>query len=105
MPNDEPFPKETVRDLIGIARALYLAFKGMGPAYRDHMTRVTIIGTKLSRALEKASKGGPGTWNQRTAWLMAEESAQELGTLVDKYVPATVLIRAAGERLKRNPRT
>lgn len=76
MPTDEPYPRETVRDLIGIARALYVAFRKMGPAYATLLSRVTAIGTKLSRAFDKASKGGPGTWNQSTAWLMAEEAAK-----------------------------
>lgn len=101
MPNEEPFPFEAVRDLIGIARALYLAFKGMGPAYVTHMGKVASIGNQLQRAVEKAKKGGPGTWNHTTAWLMAEQAAKDLGTLVDKYMPATVLIRASGERLAR----
>ena len=98
---DLPFPKEVVRDLIGITRALYVAFKGMGPAYADQLSRVTQIGAKLSRALEKGQKGGPGTWNSNTATLMAEQAAKELGSMVDAYLPAKVLIKAASGRLKR----
>jgi len=98
---DEPFPKEVVRDLIGIARALYTTFKAMGPAYSEQLNKVTQIGAKLSRALEKGQKGGPGTWNATTATLMAEQAAKELGSMVDVYLPAKVLIKAASGRLKR----
>lgn len=101
MPTDEPFPFEAARDLLGIARALYVAFRGMGPEYSTHLDRVASIGNHLQRAIEKAQKGGAGTWNQKTAWLMAEQAAQDLGTLVDKYVPASLLIRASRERLAR----
>lgn len=101
MPADEPFPKEAVRDLIGIARGLYLALRRMGPGHGQQLSRVTAVGAKLSRALDKASKGGPGTWNQTTAWLMAEEAAKELGELVDMYMPAKVLINAVSSRVKR----
>lgn len=107
---DAPFPFEAARDLLGIARALYVTFKGMGPAYDTHRSKVASIGSQLQRAIEKAQKGGPGTWNQKTAWLMAEKAAQDLGALVDKYLPASVwpydgradvLIRASGERLRK----
>lgn len=101
VPADEPFPKEAVRDLIGIARGLYLALRRMGPGHGQQLSRVTAVGAKLSRALDKASKGGPGTWNQTTAWLMAEEAAKELGELVDMYMPAKVLINAVSSRVKR----
>lgn len=101
VPTDEPFPKETVRDLIGIARALYLTLKRMGPAHSNQLTRVTNIGAKLSRALEKGGKGGPGTWNQNTAWVMAEEASKELAEMVDVYLPAKQLIAAVGDRVRR----
>jgi hypothetical protein len=101
VPNDEPFPRETVRDLIGIARALYLALHALGPTYANQLSRVAAVGSKLARALDKASKGGPGTWNQTTAWIMAEQAAKELGELVDVYLPAKALISASGSRLKK----
>lgn len=42
-----------------------------------------------------------GTWNSNTATLMAEQAAKELGSMVDVYLPAKVLIKAASGRLKR----
>ena len=93
-----PFPKEAARDLLGIARALYLTFKNMGPAYDKPRERVRHIGDRLARAIEKSEK--IGDWSRSTAWMMAEEAAQELGELVDVYLPAKNLIAAAGERLR-----
>lgn len=99
MPHDGPIPLDVLRDLIALARALYAAFGTMGPGYGVQRTKLAGIGGKLTRALEKAQKGGPGTWNHKTAWLMAEEATKELGELVDVYMPAKVLITATGERL------
>jgi hypothetical protein len=74
-----------------------VAFLKMGPAYATPLQGLRPSGTKLCRAVDKASKGGPGTWNQRTALPMAEE-AKELGELVDVYLPAKVLIAASSKR-------
>jgi hypothetical protein len=59
----------------------------MGPSYATQLSRVTAIGAKRSRALDKASKGGPGMWDQTTAWIMAEAASRELGEMVDVYSP------------------
>lgn len=99
MPHDGPIPLDALRDLIALTRALYVTFKGMGKGYNAQLTALTAIGTKLTRALQKSQKGGPGTWNHRTAWLMAEEATTELGQVVDVYLPAKALITASGERL------
>lgn len=99
MPHDGPIPLDALRDLIALCRALYLTFKGMGKGYDKQLTQLAQIGAKLGRALDKAERGGPGTWNHRTAWLMAEEATKELGTVVDVYLPAKALITASGERL------
>jgi len=99
VPHDGPIPLDALRDLIALCRALYLTFKGMGKGYDKQLTQLAQIGAKLGRALDKAEKGGAGTWNHRTAWLMAEEATKELGTVVDVYLPAKALITASGERL------
>jgi hypothetical protein len=99
VPHDGPLPLDTLRDLIGLARALYVAMGKMGPAYAEPRSKVMAVGVKLRRALDKARKGGPGTWNHRTAWLMAEDATRELGELVDVFLPAKKLITATSERL------
>jgi hypothetical protein len=85
--------------LIALCRTFYVTFRGLGQGYDVQLAQLTAIGAKLTRALEKAEKGGPGTWNHRTAWVMAEEATQELGRVVDVYLPAKALITASGARL------
>lgn len=99
MTHEGPIPLDALRDLIALTRALYVTFKGMGKGYDAQLAALTAIGTKLARALDKAQKGAAGTWNHKTAWLMAEEATQELGQVVDVYLPAKALITASGERL------
>ena len=103
MPNEGPVPVEVVRDLLGIARAMYAAFESMGPEYSDQKFKLRGIGYQLQLALERAGEGGPGTFKNRCAWLIASQAAKDLGALVDAGVPEEVVVRAAGERLaKRN---
>jgi hypothetical protein len=97
----DPFPFETARDLLGICRALYLAFKKMGPAWDAQREQVQRIGEKLTRAMAKAERGHPGTWDQTSGWALAEEAAEDLGKLIDQYLPAKQLIAATSERMKR----
>lgn len=101
MPNDGPIPIETVRDLLGIARALYAAFVEMGPAYDGQRLKLRGIGYQLTLAIERAGEGGPGTFKHRAAWLISEKAAADLAEMVDMYLPAKVLIKAAGDRLKK----
>lgn len=99
---DEPaLDQEVVRDLLGLARALYAAFVRLGPAYDDQRFKLRGIGYQLTLALEKAKQGGPGTFANRSAWLIAEKAVADLGAMVDVYFPAKQLIAATGERLKR----
>lgn len=82
---------------------MYAAFQAMGPEYETHLLRLRGIGFQLQLALEKAKQGGPGTFAHRSAWLISEKAAADLGALVDKYLPAQLLVKATGERLaKRN---
>lgn len=101
MPNDTALNLEALRDLIGISRALWVAFGTMGPEYKTHRDRVAAAGAKLTRALEKAGKGAPGTWNHNTAAVMATEATEELCALIDKYFPAAAVVRAAGDRITK----
>ncbi|MES1187219.1 MAG: hypothetical protein ABUL60_25610, partial [Myxococcales bacterium] len=86
MTHEGPIPLDALRDLIALTRSLYVTFKGMGKGYDAQLAALTAIGTKLARALDKAQKGAAGTWNHKTAWLMAEEATQELGQVVDVYL-------------------
>jgi len=99
VPHDGPIPLDALRDLISLARVLYITFRGLGKGYDAQIAKLAQVGAKLARAMDKAQKGGPGTWNHKTAWLLAEEATKELGELVDVYLPAKALITATGERL------
>jgi hypothetical protein len=99
VPHDGQLPLEALQDLISLTRVLFLTFRGMGKGYDTQLAQLTQIGSKLRRALDKAQRGGPGTWNHRTAWIMAEEATAQLGEVVDVYLPAKALITASGERL------
>jgi hypothetical protein len=99
VPHDGPIPLDALRDLIALTRALYVTFRGLGKGYDRQLEQLTHIGAKLGRALDKAQKGGPGTWDHKTAWLMAEEATIELGNVVDVFLPAKAVITASGERL------
>jgi hypothetical protein len=101
VPYDGPIPLDALRDLIALTRTLFVTFKGLGQGYDRQLELLTQIGGKLNRALEKAQKGGPGTWNHKTAWIMAEQATAELGEVVDVFLPAKALITASGERLLR----
>lgn len=102
--NDGPLPVETVRDLLGVTRALYAAIQAMGPGYSDQLFRLRGIGFQLNLALEKAEKGGPGTLHHRSAWLIAEKAVEDLGVLVDGSLPARMLVISAGERVLKRQR-
>lgn len=102
MAHEQPVPLDALRDLIALARAFYVTFRGMGDGYDKQLDQLRRIGEKLGRALERAEKRNvPGTWDHKTAWLLAEEATRELGDLVDVYLPAKALITASGERLLR----
>jgi hypothetical protein len=73
----------------------------MGPAWDTQREQVQRIGEKLGRAITKAQRGHAGTWDQVSAWALAEEAAEDLGKLIDQYLPAKQLIAATGERLRR----
>lgn len=101
MPHEGPLPVEIVRDLLGVARAMYAAFVEMGPEYETHRSKLRGIGYQLQLALEKAGRGAPGTLAHRSAWLIAEKAVADLGGLVDKYMPAQLLVKATGKRLAK----
>jgi hypothetical protein len=98
---EQPLDVSVVRDLLGVARSLYAAFVAMGPAYDDQRFRLRGIGLQLALAIEKAGQGGPGTFANRCACLIAEKAAADLGAVIDEHFPAKSLITATGARLGR----
>jgi len=98
MPPDAPFPTEAVRDLLGIARALYAARKREF-APQPELVELAEIGKKLANAL-KLSKSGPDTIGYRSAWSQAEEACTRLTRVIARSLPAAVVVEAACIRVR-----
>jgi hypothetical protein len=103
MPSDThgPFPFGAVRDLLGIARALYRAADGE-PRRQAEIQR---IGAELREALDLARSSGAGTMGRRAAWAKAERATQALGALVADGCAVEPLVQATAMRLARGRRT
>ena len=97
-----PFPREVVRDLLGITRALYRAESSKpspDPALR---ARLEQIGRQYRRALELGTKYEPDTMAGRAARREAEEATLALGELVaDSAMLIAPAVAAAAHRLRR----
>lgn len=94
---DGRIPIEALRDLVGICRALYAAWKKerVGPIELEELAS---IGKDLNDALRLASKTEPETLGHRAAWSRAEEATRRLGHLVGKLEPLHLTLEAATER-------
>jgi hypothetical protein len=88
-----PFPAQTVRDLIGIARLLYRTWRAANPA-DTRLPELVAIGKDLraSAILSNASAAGPGSRRQRQAWELAERATHRLGGILDAYVAVKPLV-------------
>jgi|GEM_PF-4256961 len=60
-------PLETLRDLLGIARALYASWRGDGVGPIE-MEQLRCIGEDLREAYRVATRSKPGTGVHRMAW-------------------------------------
>jgi hypothetical protein len=91
-------PLSALRDLIGICRALYAAWRtnGAGPVELDELAE---IGRELSAALELARKTKPDTLGHRAAWSRAESATKRLGHLVGALEALRPTIDAATARV------
>lgn len=94
---DGRIPIEALRDLVGICRALYAAWKKerVGPI---ELEELAAIGKDLNEALRLARKTEPETLGHRAAWSRAEEATRRLGHLVGKLEPLHLTLEAATER-------
>lgn len=103
MPSDPhgQFPFGAVRDLLGIARALYRAADG-DPRRQAEIQR---IGTELRDALVLARRSREGTMGRRAAWIKSERATQTLGELVADGCAVEPLVRATGTCVVRGRRT
>jgi len=88
--NRGPFPRETVRDLLGITRALYRAER-----HPANLGRLEEIGKHFRLALELAAKCEQGTMGRRAAWGWAEKGANALGELVGDSMSIAPAVQAS----------
>jgi hypothetical protein len=95
----DPLPLEAVRDLLGIARAMYAAAKRSGAT--AEVAELAEIGKKLRLALELAKKASPDTVGHRAAWDHAEVACSRLVRLISATTPAAPIVEAAAVRVRR----
>lgn len=86
-----PFPAQTVRDLIGIARLLYRTWRDANPA-DTRLPELVAIGKDLRAASNMAAATKPGTRRHREAWELAELATHRLGGILDAYVAVKPLV-------------
>ena len=100
-----PLPRETVRDLLGIVRALYRVTGASDPKNVVRLQALTDIGRDLRDALRSSRNSHPGTVQHSDAWVAAERATRALGELVasDEPQPLAPLVRAAAGRIRRDP--
>lgn len=96
--NDDAFPFEAVRDLLGLVRAIYGAAKANG-AGRVELDRIARVGNDLSQAIDLAVETRPGTLGHTAAWRRAEEATRRVADLVDAMTSAEPLVAAATARV------
>jgi len=94
-------PIETLRDVLGIARALYLEWAPYaGPIELDELRA---IGGDLRGAYRCIVRTRSGSAAFEAAWAKAEQATQRLGILVGEYTSTKALVRAVGSRLGVKP--
>jgi hypothetical protein len=88
-----PFPTQTVRDLIGIARLLYRTWRAANPG-DTRLPVLVAIGKDLRTSLTIAAATPEGSRRQRQAWELAEVATHRPGGILDAYVAVKPLIAA-----------
>lgn len=98
MRQTEQLPRDVVRDLLGIARALYATRKADGAA-PDELGKLATAGALFVDALE-LSKTKPDTVGHRAAWAKADRAtAALLEVLVACDASSAALVLAWAARL------
>lgn len=98
--NLPPLPVETVRDLLGIVRALYRAWAAE-PARAEQRVELEAIGKELRLAIDLARRGGPGSLGNSASVARAERACVALGKLIGEEERLLPLVLGVGERVGR----
>jgi hypothetical protein len=95
--SNAPISLETLRDLLGIARALYASWRkdGMGPI---EMEELRSIGEDLREAYRLASKTKQGTGAYLAALTKAERATKRFGDII-QHDTVKQLVSFTGQRL------
>jgi hypothetical protein len=94
---DAQLPIEALRDLLGLVRSLFAAWKpAQGPIELEELRD---IGHELAAAYEMARKTSPNTIGHRAAWSRAEAATRRLGHLVGSLEPLKPAVTAAAQRV------
>jgi len=100
-PND-PFPREAVRDLLGITRALYRAGRAKESPDPSRMARLLEVGKQYRLTLDLGVKYEPDTMAGRAAKSWAEKATAALGAFLEEFDDAVApAVKATAERLRR----
>jgi hypothetical protein len=98
---NEANPVETLRDILGIARALYLDWAPYaGPIELDELMAV---GAELRGSYQRLLKARPGTAAYQSALTKADHATQRLAALLGEHTSTRALVRAAGAKLGVEP--
>jgi hypothetical protein len=89
-----PFPAQTVRDLIGIARLLYRTWATHQLANDSRLPELVAVGKDLQESLRMA-KTAHSPRQMRDAWERAELATRRLGYLIDAYTGVKPLVESA----------
>lgn len=93
-----PLPRELVRDLLGITRALYRATLAEDPTNAQLLQALTSIGKTYRRSLQTCLRCGPETIAHLDAVRDAERATKALGKLVNHTMSVPALVRATARR-------
>ena len=99
-PLPRPLPREIVRDLLGITRALYRAELVKPTTDRARMERLVGIGQQFRRALDMSARYGADTMAGRAAFEAARNATEQLGDLVADSAELTHAVAATAARLR-----
>ena len=101
MSRRDQLPLEAVRDLLGITRALFAAWKRDAGVSKPDLTELESIGKQLKDALALARRTERDTVGHRAAWDKAEDACSRLCRLISISTPIARTVEAAAVRIRR----